>query len=338
MCCNPLINEQFVIKRLVEKNKALSQELRVARKHGTTGGETPDDSTGGATPNTYTFKVCIDHDENNVIDTGIRGQLVRDWQIDDDTLDVIIEAVKDKDVKYIEYAVSRARIIDDSVIVIGLTKLSDFSAIPELTYEYNYDGVACKMNPNDISFDSIYKAPVMGIIDLTNAFKVPYTVPIYESNTTATLNDNIDIRYWKNMPRIIGSGTTRYLSINPINGGKFTIDPNRDYTGEIGVINLSYATDYNWYFYASGRYTEDERALLIITCNAIIDKLILNSNLKNKYPCSNKPLHVGSKLFSHYSPSYNITINNLQSSQEIYDILNMDEGTTINNFIKVGGD
>ena len=193
MRCNPLINEQFVIKRLVEKNKALSQELREARNHGTAGGETPDESTGGTTPNTYTFKVCIDHDENNVIDTGIRGQLVRDWQIDDDTLDAIIEAVNDKGLKYIEYAISRARIIDDSVIVIGLTKLSDFAKIPNLSYAYNSSTGSIVMNLANVQVDSIYTAPVIAVLELTELFKTNHAQPeiIY---STVSLNDNFDIQ------------------------------------------------------------------------------------------------------------------------------------------------
>lgn len=324
MRCNPLINEHFVIKRLVEKNKALSQELRITRTN------TSDNAV--AKPDTYAFKVCIDHDESNVIDTGIRGPLMPNWEIDNDTMEAIIESVKNKGLKYIEYAVSRARIIDNSVIVIGLTELSDFAKIPDLSYEYNGTSGELNMNLSGITFDSIYTAPVMGIIDLTRNYKINYASPFYTSSShNVSLNDNIDIRYWNNVPTILGDGTTRYVPINPIYSRQ-CLAPNVDVVfPTTDIINLSYATDSNWC-----SHTDTDRVLMYMTCDITINKLILNSNLKNKYPRSNRRLRLGLR-----SDGFNIngiTINNLQSSQEIYDLLKEDNAITIYNFTKVGGD
>ena len=326
MRCNPLINEHFTIKRLVEKNKALSQELRVVRKHGTKGAETTDE------PDMYTFKVCIDHDENNIIDTDIRGPLMPNWEIDNDTMEAIIESVKDKGLKYIEYAVSRARIIDNSVIVIGLTRLSNFAKIPDLSYSYNDGAASLMMDLSGITFDSIYTAPVMGIIDLTQNRKVDYASPFYVSSThNVSLNDNIDIRYWNNVPEILNDGMTRYVPINPIYRRRLLYASHAAVGLTNDIINLSYATDSNWC-----SYTDNDRVLLTMSCGSTINKLILNSNLKNKYPRSNKQLRLGTTPIG--SNLVNITINNLHSSQEIYDLLKANDNITIHNFTKVGAD
>lgn len=325
MRCNPLINEHFVIKRLIGKNRALSRDLRLARERGTTSGDT--------TPYLeYTFKVCIDHDEKNIIDTGISGPLMYNWEIDNDTMEMIIEAVKDKGLKYIEYAVSRARIIDDSVILIGLTKLSGF-AKTTLEYTDTYEANKMYISSANISADSIYTAPVMAVINLTGHYKLTPVQPRYTGDKRAvSLNDNIDIRYWKEVPKISGSGTTRHVANDPLYD-TWCLEELPE-TKNYDVINLSYATDFNWCFYASNQ----PHVLLYIYGSSTIDTLILNGDLKNKYPYSNKELYFGSTTEYGYTAPSNITINNLHSSQEIYDLLKNNNNITIHNFTKVGGD